>query len=240
MGGLFYGSAEELMLNTGDRTVDLLFTDPPYGTGRTQEIHGRSYSDENGDGRELIRKLAVDAERVLTPTGVFAVFLDHRLVHWAHEQFVAAGLNPRGELIWHSMLGGVSKSWWSMKHQTILLFDLDGNGYFDYEKVPAKKRLAPRGDYGADKLKKWDSVIDYTMGPMSAERVGYPTQKPLGVVQPVVDVHCPTGGLVADPFCGSGSILVAASRADCDWVAADTSEDALHIAGRRVREDLGR
>ena len=231
---MIFASSDELYDYVPDESVQLILTDPPYGTGTTQTLQGKSYTDDVDTAKELIDVLGDFALRALTPTGVLAIFLDHRLVHWAHELLVHKGLTPHGELIWHAMLGGVKKSWWTTKHQTIILFDRNGKGYFDHSFVPEKKRLATRGKYTADKLKKWDSVIDCTLSPTDPERVGYPSQKPLAILEPLVQVHTQKGDLVVDPFMGSGSTLVAATKLNREVYGADISEDARQITKERL------
>ena len=227
-------SAKELYQELSIRSVPLILTDPPYGTGNVQEIHGKSYSDDPQTAEQNIYELGEAAELLLAPDGVLAVFLDHRLVHKAHN-ILSGYLSPHGELIWHYMLGGTAKKWWSNKHDTILLFDRGGNGYFNHDAVREIPRLVARGEkYPIDKPKKQDSVIEYTMGPMSKERVGYPTQKPLDILKQVIEVHSRPGDLVVDPFMGSGSTLVAAKELGRNYAGADINPEARQLAEERL------
>ena len=64
----------------------------------------------------------------------------------------------------------------------------------------------------------------------------HPTQKPVSSLRPVIDAFCPAGGLVLDPFCGSGSTLVAAQKLDRDYVGIETdpthhktAEEAINV-----------
>ena len=123
----------------------------------------------------------------------------------------------------------------TLRHDTILLFDRGGNGYFDHDSVPNVPRLASRGEnYPLTKPKKQDSVIEYTMSPTSRERVGYPTQKPLDVLRQIVGVHSRRGDLVIDPFMGSGSTLIAAKELGREYAGADINPDARQIALERL------
>jgi adenine-specific DNA-methyltransferase len=61
----------------------------------------------------------------------------------------------------------------------------------------------------------------------------HPTQKPVEVLEPLVRTYCPVGGLVLDPFCGSGSTLVAAQL--CDRRSIGIELDVAHAAHVRAR-----
>ena len=72
------------------------------------------------------------------------------------------------------------------------------------------------------------------VGRTSRERAGYPTQKPLRLLERVVEACCPAGGVVADFFCGSGTTVVAAQRLDRGWIACDESPEAVRLTRERL------
>lgn len=69
------------------------------------------------------------------------------------------------------------------------------------------------------------------------DRTGYPTQKPVALLERIIQVSSNEGDLVLDPFCGSGTTLVAAQRNRRRWVGIDVSETALSIARQRLDEE---
>jgi len=73
-------------------------------------------------------------------------------------------------------------------------------------------------------------VIDF---PYTGNRL-HPTQKPVAILKPLIEAFCPAGGLVLDPFCGSGSTLVAARDAECEFVGIELDRDYHRIASRRL------
>ncbi len=68
---------------------------------------------------------------------------------------------------------------------------------------------------------------------LDPERVGYPTQKPLKLLERIVGAHCPPGGRVLDLFAGSGTTLVAATRLQRVGVGGDSGEEAISVVRRR-------
>ena len=73
----------------------------------------------------------------------------------------------------------------------------------------------------------------------AAERIGYPTQKPLGLLERIVKASSNVGDMVLDPFCGCATTLVAADRLQRDWVGIDLSAKAAELVVQRVETDQG-
>jgi DNA modification methylase len=87
----------------------------------------------------------------------------------------------------------------------------------------------------AGKLKKGTSIWEIpSINNMAKERTGYPTQKPLPLLERIIACHAPPGGLVADLCCGSGTTLVAAASAGCRAIGADLGAMAQEVAGGRL------
>jgi adenine-specific DNA-methyltransferase len=64
----------------------------------------------------------------------------------------------------------------------------------------------------------------------------HPTQKPVQALRPLIESFCPPGGLVLDPFCGSGSTLAAARDLGRDWVGIELSREHYQTATKRLRD----
>src|SRR5262249_35616224 len=74
------------------------------------------------------------------------------------------------------------------------------------------------------------------LGPTDPERLGYPTQKPVGLLKRVIRSSCPEGGVVLDPFCGCGTTLEAAQRLGRTWMGIDLSALAIDKTRTRLQE----
>ncbi len=148
--------------------------------------------------------------------------------------------------IWHYQTGGASKDRFSRKHDTILLYSNGPTFYFDGPAVaiPRTPKAMKRAKSGkgariaaTDTHKNPEDVITVpALNPMAKERTGYPTQKPIALLELLIQALCPPppGGMVADFFCGSGTTLVAAKRLGRRWFGCDVSAAAVELTRARL------
>ncbi|MBU1104662.1 site-specific DNA-methyltransferase [Patescibacteria group bacterium] len=101
------------------------------------------------------------------------------------------------------------------------------NAVGGYELIQDKKGV-PLSDV-------WD--IPY-LNPKANERVGYPTQKPIVLLEKVIQLVTDEGDMVLDPFCGSGTTLVAAKLLNRKFIGIDISDDAVQLAHKRVNNPI--
>jgi DNA modification methylase len=219
-------------------SVDFVYADPPFNTGDVQTDRAGSYTDRFASTSAYIAWLRerVDATiPAIKPTGLIALHVDWRTSHRVRVMLDELLGEDRfvNHLIWSYGLGGSSPRRFARKHDDILLYCLDPARYwFEPPMVPAKSQRM-RGQ-----MKKATDVLDIpSINNMAAERVGYPTQKPLALLEVIVGACCPPGGLVLDPCCGSGTTLVAAKRLGRSWSGCDLNPEAVRIAGRRLAEE---
>ena len=74
------------------------------------------------------------------------------------------------------------------------------------------------------------------LNPKAKERCGYPTQKPVALLQRIIELVTDKGDVVVDPFCGSGTTCVAAKSLSRHFYGIDKSEDAVLLARKRLDE----
>jgi site-specific DNA-methyltransferase (adenine-specific) len=72
------------------------------------------------------------------------------------------------------------------------------------------------------------------MGPTDPERLGYQTQKPVGLLMRIIESSCPPSGVVLDPFCGSGTSIAAAQAGSRRWIGIDESPIAIRLVKQRL------
>ena len=72
------------------------------------------------------------------------------------------------------------------------------------------------------------------LNPKAKERTGYPTQKPIELLEKIIQISTDEGDLVLDPFCGSGTTLVAAKMLNRNYVGIDKNPDAIELCKQRL------
>ena len=73
----------------------------------------------------------------------------------------------------------------------------------------------------------------------SKERTGFPTQKPLALLERIIKASSNPGDVVLDPFCGCATTCIAAERLDRQWIGIDLSPLAVRLVEQRARNELG-
>ena len=217
----------------------MAYLDPPFGMGRRMEGRdGVAFEDPLDTPAEYIAFMRPRVEMVLghlQDHGVILLHCDWRHVH--HLRLMLDDLLGAtafvNHLVWHYGLGGSSPRRFARKHDDILFYAKGRDYYFEPPLVPAtSQRLKGQ-------MKKATDVLDIpTINNMAHERTGWPTQKPLTLLRMLITACCPEGGLVLDPFCGSGTTVVAAAELNRRGVGIDASDEAITLArSRLVRPD---
>lgn len=208
---------------------------------RTVKLGSRSYADTFDDYLAFLEPRLEQAKRLLAPSGSFFLHLDYREVHYA--KVLADQVFGRdcfmNEIIWAYDYGARSKSRWSAKHDNILWYVRDPEQYtFRFEEMDRIPYMAPElvGEEKAARGKTptdtwWHTIVS----PTGKEKTGYPTQKPLGVLERIVKIHSKPGDTLLDFFAGSGSFGDAADRNGRDVVLVDSSEEAISVMRSRFR-----
>ena len=209
---------------------------------RTTELGTRAFEDAFDDFLGFLEPRLVECRRVLAEDGSLFLHLDPRESHYA--KVLLDGLFGResflNEIIWAYDYGGRSKRRWPAKHDTILWYAKDPANYtYDYDAIDRVPYLAPnlvtaekaaRGKVPTD---VWWQTIVPTSG---TERTGYPTQKPLAILERIVRVHSKPGDLVADFFAGSGTTGEAAARHGRRFLLVDKHPEAIEVMRTRLAE----
>ncbi|MDB4989368.1 MAG: modification methyltransferase, partial [Myxococcaceae bacterium] len=147
------------------------------------------------------------------------------------------------EIIWAYDYGARATKRWPAKHDNILFYARDPKRYhFDTSEVDRIPYLAP-ALVGAEKAERgklptdtwWHTIVS----PTGKEKLGYPTQKPVGVIERIVRASCPPGGLALDFFAGSGTLGAAALRTGRRFILVDVLPNAFDTMRRRFASEQG-
>jgi site-specific DNA-methyltransferase (adenine-specific) len=169
---LYFGDNRAVLKQIPDSSIQLVYIDPPFNTGREQQrskvttkrnnegnrigFKGEryetvkstvlSYDDQFANYWEFLEPRIEEAFRVLSNSGTLYLHLDYREAHYA-KVLLDALFGPEcflNEIIWAYDYGGKSKSRWPAKHDTILVYVKDPkNYYFNSEEVDREPYMAP-------------------------------------------------------------------------------------------------
>lgn len=235
---LLFGDNLHVMRQLPSESIDLIYIDPPFFSGRNYNVifgdknEVRSFSDiwEGGMPGYLVWLNARlwEMKRLLKPTGSIYVHLDWHASHYVKVEMdkIFGYDNFRNEIVWEYRKFGRSGSYFPRSHDTILFYAKGDMNTFNPLFVPPSastlRRWGTKKRGGKDPFNRyateeessgaimpdhWD--IGLTIG-ANPERIGYPTQKPLELMQRIVEASSKRGDVVADFFCGGGSLLAAA------------------------------
>jgi site-specific DNA-methyltransferase (adenine-specific) len=211
---------------------------------RTRVVSDRAFADEHADYPGFLRPRLEHARRLLAPHGTLYLHLDYREAHYA--KVMLDELFGRdcflNEIVWAYDYGGKPRRRWPAKHDTILVYVRDPGAYhFDADAVDREPYMAPGlvTPEQAARGKRPTDVWWHTIVPTrSAERTGYPTQKPEGVVRRMVAASSRPGGWCLDCFAGSGTLGAVCRQLGRRFVLVDVNPEAIEIAARRLAPGL--
>lgn len=205
-----------------------------------ERVESSAYEDSFDDFEGFLMPRVEAALRCLKGTGSLFVHLDFREVHYIKVALdrLLGRARFMNEIIWAYDFGGRPKNRWPAKHDTILWYALDPDDYvFDFDAIDRIAYMAPAlvGKEKAEQGKTPTDVWWHTIVPTTGrEKTGYPTQKPLGILNRLVKVHSREGDVVLDFFAGSGTTGEAAAKNDRGFVLIDENPDAFEIMSKRL------
>ncbi len=220
--------------DNGDRTG---FAGKRY---KTIKVGSNAYADSFDAYLEFLRPRLIQAHRILKADGSLFFHIDYREAHYCkilldeifgRESFI-------NEIIWAYDYGARTSKKWPPKHDNILWYAKNPNNYtFNYDEIDRIPYMAPelagpekaaRGKTPTDVW--WNTIVS----PGGRESTGYPTQKPLTIINRIVRVHSKPGDRLLDFFAGSGTLGEAAERFNRNCVLIDSNSQAVQIMVQRL------
>jgi site-specific DNA-methyltransferase (adenine-specific) len=207
---------------------------------RTRVLSQSGFSDAYDDYLEFLEPRLRHARRLLHRSGTLYFHIDYREAHYC--KLALDELFGRecflNEIIWAYDYGARSRRRWPAKHDTILVYVRDAAHYhYDDEAVDREPYMAP-GLVGPEKAARgklptdvwWHTIVS----PTGAEKTGYPTQKPAGIVRRMVAASTRPGDWCLDFFAGSGTLGAVAEALGRRYVLVDSNPEAAQVMRRRL------
>jgi len=242
--------------------VKLIYIDPPFAT--KEDFKGKdgqkAYTDKTKGSQfiEFLRKRLIVAKEILSDDGFIVIHLDQRKNHYIKviSDEIFTENNFVNEIIWSYRSGGASKKEsLPKKHDNLLVYRKTGNAKVNpqierqyLEKQFMDSKIDENGNFYADTLlrdvfegvlniNKNNKILEYNTRPvlnLSTERIGYPTQKPEGLISLVMEVLTKQNDIVLDFFGGSGSTMAVAEKLGRKWITCDLGKLAYFTMQKRI------
>jgi len=265
MNRVYLGDNLPILQRMPDESVDLIYIDPPFNTGkvqarkrlktvrdeagdrvgfgensyRTEVLSEQAYEDTFKDYEAFLLPRMEEAHRLLTARGSLYFHIDYREVHYCKVMLdrIFGRDNFLNEIIWAYDFGGRAKDRWPAKHDNILFYAKDVRDYvFNREAIDREPYMAP-GLVGKEKAEKgklptdtwWHTIV----GTNSREKTGYPTQKPVAILERILRASSNPGDVVLDFFAGSGTTGQACLNLGRRFILIDNNPQALEAMRAR-------
>ncbi len=193
--------------------------------------------------------------RVLKPTGSFYLHCDptgsHYLKLVLDAIFCSQGGEFQNEIVWSYRTGGASPKRFARKHDILLFYSKSDKWIFNPQKEKSymmHKYGFKKSDFQIDK----DTGLQYSMvysrdvwdipsiGSDSAERLGYPTQKPESLLSKLILASSNEGDVILDAYCGCGTTINVAQKLNRNWIGIDITYQSISLIMKRLEDSFGK
>jgi site-specific DNA-methyltransferase (adenine-specific) len=212
------------------KSVDMICTDPPYGI---------NYQSNSWDAPDIVdwSYFAKKSFEILKDTGNVIIFCGWSNVLKTKTEFESVGFTLQNWLIYDRIKGRGAKTNFTSTREDILWFTKTSKYTFNKEYSTIKKKTGGMGLKNGNEFRSLSNVwTDISpIVPWSSERVNHPTQKPLQLGERLVRIFSNARDLVIDPFCGSGTFLLAAKNENRRYEGCDNNCDYIEITNSRLK-----
>ena len=257
---LIWGDNLHIMRQIATNSVDLIYIDPPFFSGRQYNViwgdnnELRSFNDiwEGGlDGYLIwLNARLYEMKRILKNTGSIYVHCDWHASHYIKVEMdkIFGYGNFRNEIAWCYAGGGIPKSQFPRKYDTILWYSNGQKWTFNVQYRPYSEGTQERGrtqvkgrhfEAGlrpeGTPINNWWTDVKKVTSPTDPEKIGYPTQKSEDLLQRIILVGSNAGDVVADFFVGGGTTAAVSQRLGRRFVVCDQSRVAIAVTSERLK-----
>ena len=223
---------------------------------RVIEAAGASHSDGMKSYLCMMGVRLLEMRRVLAPTGSIYLHCDPTASHYLKllmDAVFGVG-NFRNEIVWHYRRWTGKAKRFQRLHDYVLFYTLSDDHLFNVLYDPYTEKSLKRKQNYHTRIKDGEAYVTsidergvragdvwqvLLLNSQSKERTGYPTQKPLALLERIIQASSNPGDVVLDPFCGCATACVAADNLQREWIGIDISPKAVELIHMRLRDTLG-
>ena len=237
---IIHGDALDVLRGLPDASVDMIFTDPPYGhnnnngdlihrrevaLGKGELQQPRPIANDGAEADDVFQSVLPELARVLAPGGCCCCCCcgggpDPQFARWSLWMDNTPGLEFKQMVVWDK--GPMGMGWhYRRSYETVLVAQRKGAACRWYDTSKRVENIIRPG-YGAPKII-----------PRADQ---HPTEKPVGLAEIFIKLHTRPGDLVLDPFAGSGTTLVAARNLQRKYVGIELNAEYVALAEQRLSE----
>ena len=217
------------MQSIDEKSIDLIATDPPY------EIN---YNKLEWDKKGIHwHTIANEFSRILKNSGNLILFQG-----WSEvintRNILDNVFTLKNWIIYDRVKGRGARTNLVSTREDILWYIKDNKNY-TYNKISSHIKKKTGGSIGTKNGNEYRALSNVwtdisPIVPWSSEKIAHPTQKPLMLMERIVSVFSHKGNMVLDPFCGSGTTLVAAKKLERDYMGCDINKEYYDITKKRL------
>ena len=210
-----------------------------------------SHSPQMGAYCAFMAPRLIEMHRVLKPTGSIYLHCDpfaNSYLRLLMDAIFGQQL-MRNEIAWCYTGPGNVKRWFPRKHDTLLFYAKSNDNHFERDavRVPYVKLNTGKtqGIFKQEATLSVDGKVPEDwwsefspVGRIKSERTGYPTQKPLALIERIIEASAPINGVVLDPFAGCATACIAAQKRNREWIGIDIEPLAVELCRQRLRDEL--
>ena len=187
----------------------------------------------------------IEMRRILKDTGSIYLHCDPHASHYLKlvMDCIFSRENFRNEIAWCYTGPQRTSIHFPRKHDLILFYSLKG-ATFNKNDIRVESKWNELGGYSKKSLERKnkgkvpEDWWHMTFGPNTKERTGYPTQKPLKLLERIIKASSNEDDLILDPFCGCATACVAAEDLKRKWIGIDISPKAFDLIKSRFKKEL--
>ncbi|WP_341484953.1 Dam family site-specific DNA-(adenine-N6)-methyltransferase [Clostridium saudiense] len=238
---LFCGDSIKILKKLQEKSIDMVFTDPPYflsndgitcSNGKMVSVNKGEWDKSRGFNEDVKfhKKWIKECDRVLKDDGSIWISGTYHCIHQIIYILLSMGYYIINEVTWFkpNAAPNLGCRCLTASHETLIW---------------AKKSKKARHTFNYDIAKEINggkqmrSVWEISTTPKSEKINGnHPTQKPLKLMERIIRISTNPGDIILDPFCGSSSTGVAANKFGRKYIGVDISEEFLEISKKRIEE----
>lgn len=266
LNNVFLSDCLSFMKKIEDETVDVIYLDPPFFSQTTQKLSTKNNKINSFDDRwdtvsdyiYFLKIRFIEMKRILKKEGTIFVHCDKFASHYIRVLLdeIFGYNNFINEIIWSFKKWSNSKNGLQNNHQNIFWYSksskfIFNEVYTDYSPTTNIDQilLKRKRDITTNKAIYTDETVNHKKGvllgdiweipflnPKAKERVNYPTQKPIILLEKILEISTNKNSIVFDPFCGSGTTLVTSKLMGRNFIGCDILENAVNIASDRLEK----